>query len=117
MLPPVADAPDAISNLAIEILFACVGVIVGFLSSFALFRARFTAIEKDIEHMKEVNKEEWGRMRDDFQNLCSQDNRYGRDFARRQQAQLEILASIARRFGVQHRITDPGSFTEEENPL
>lgn len=86
-----------------ELLSGFIGVVVGFLSSFAVFRARFTAIEKDIEYIKKSVDNDDGQQR------------FWKDLQRRQQIEIEILASIARKFGVAHRITDLGGYVDGED--
>lgn len=89
-----------------ELLSGFVGVVIGFLSSFAVFRARFTAIEKDIEYIKKSLEDEDGG-----------EIRFWKDMQRRSQIEVEILASIARKLGVSHRLTDLGGYVDgEEKP-
>ena len=86
-----------------ELLSGFIGVVVGFLSSFAVFRARFTAIEKDIEYIKKSVDGDNGQQR------------FWEDLQRRQKVEIEILASLARKFGVTHRITDIGGYTDGDD--
>ena len=101
-----------------------VGAVFGFLSSVAVFRARFTAIEKDVQRLGEKfelelkafqqnAKAEWERIRDDVHKNCGNDESYRRRSERREMAMLEVLTSIARTMKVQSRFTDPGSYDSD----
>jgi hypothetical protein len=111
-----------------EILYGLLGVILGFLTSVAVFRARFVAIEKDVENLKgtltvEIRRlhedaaREWERIRAEIRAVCQQDDGYRDRMERRSRAELEVLASIARKLGAQHRITDPGSFDDDTSAV
>lgn len=84
-----------------ELLSGFVGVVIGFLSSFAVFRARFTAIEKDIEYIKKSLEDGSGG-----------EAKFWDDLQRRQKIEVEILANIARKLGVSHRLTDLGGYID-----
>lgn len=116
-----------------EVLFGLIGVVVGFLSSFAIFRARFTAIEKDVENLKsdfkrelaylrEEAKKEWARIRDDVNRACSGLSVLDKDHQRRQErreiATLEMLGDIAKALRVSNRFTDVQSYgdTGDDKP-
>lgn len=83
-----------------EALYGLLGTIFGFLTAFAVFRARFVGVEKDIEAMKEDVKR--------IERSCS-DNP-NRD--RREREMIILLASIAKRIGAANRLTDIGSHLE-----
>lgn len=85
-----------------ELLYTLLGIIFGFLTAFAVFRARFVAIEKDIEALRK----EIGRI----ERLCNENP--ARD--RREREMIVLLASIAKRIGAQNRLTDVGHFIEPE---
>ena len=89
-----------------ELIWGLVGVIVGFLASFAIFRARFVAIEKDVERLREELKE--------IKKVCREDDDYRDRTERRQREELLILASIARKLGAASRINDIGTYLETE---
>lgn len=104
-----------------------VGAVFGFLSSVAVFRARFTAIEKDVQRIGEkfelelkafqqAAKAEWERIRDDVKKNCEGDTEYRRRSERREMAMLEVLGSIARKLNAQTRFTDVGSYDDSDNP-
>ena len=93
-------------NNNVELVYGLVGVIVGFLASFAIFRARFVAIEKDVERLREELK--------DIKRVCREDDDYRERTERRQRESILILASIARKLGAQSRVTDIGAFLEPE---
>lgn len=84
-----------------ELLYTLLGIIFGFLTAFAVFRARFVAIEKDIERLRD------GLMT--VTKLCNENP--ARD--RREREMIILLASIAKRIGAQNRLTDIGHHIEE----
>lgn len=109
-----------------EILYGLLGIIVGFLGSVAVFRARFVAVEKDVENLRntlttEIRRlhedagREWERIRGEVRNACQGDDDFRERTERRQREELLILASIARKLGAQSRITDIGTFLEQDN--
>lgn len=109
----------------IELVYGLVGVVIGFLGSFAIFRARFVSIEKDVEKLREDFKrelqylreqatDEWKRIRDDVRQACRGDGEYERRAERREREMMLILANIARKLGTGHRLTDLAAYTQEE---
>lgn len=108
----------------VELVWGLVGVVIGFLTSFAVFRARFVSIEKDVEKLRddfkreleflrEESSKEWQRIRDDVRNVCRGDEDYQRRTERREREMLVIMASIARKIGAGSRLTDLASYTED----
>lgn len=105
-----------------------VGAVFGFLSSVAVFRSRFTAIEKDVQRLRETftlelkafqdsARAEWAHIRDDVKRSCDGNDSDRRRRERREMAMLEVLTSIARHMKVQGRFTDPGSYDDDtDNP-
>lgn len=88
-----------------ELLFTLLGIIFGFLTAFAVFRARFVAIEKDVEALRsELSK---------IEKLCNENP--ARD--RREREMIILLASIAKRIGAQNRLTDIGHHIEESTEI
>lgn len=109
-----------------EALYGVLGIVLGFLTAIAIFRARFVAIEKDLEHVRTTLKEEikrvhedasreWGRIREEVKQMCGRDSEYQERVERRQREELILLATIARKLGAQTRMTDLGTYLEEEN--
>lgn len=112
----------------IEAIYGLVGVVVGFLASFAVFRARFVSIEKDVEKLREDFKreieylrqqaaDEWRRIRDDVRQACRGDDEFQRRTERREREMILILASIARKLGAGNRLTDLATYTEENEEM
>lgn len=89
-----------------SVVFGLVGVLIGFLASFAIFRARFVAIEKDVQYLRE----ELQRFRASIEN----DDDRKQQAERREREMLLILASVARQLGVSNRVTDLGKYAEGE---
>lgn len=100
-----------------------VGAVFGFLSSVAVFRARFTAIEKDVQNLRDTftlelknfqenAQAEWRRIREDVRRSCQGDEGYRRRSERREIIMLETLSSIARHMNVQGRFTDIGNYDD-----
>lgn len=85
-----------------EAIYALLGTIFGFLTAFAVFRARFVAIEKDIENLRN----EMGRI----EKLCNENP--ARD--RREREMIILLASIAKRIGAANRLTDVGRHLDDD---
>lgn len=99
------------------------GVVFGFLSSFAIFRARFVAIEKDVSNLEKTFKRElenfqtnataeWARIRDDVRRTCEGDSEFRRRQERREIAMLELLTDISRHLRVSRRAGDLGVYDE-----
>lgn len=116
------------SAQGIEFVYGLVGVVLGFLTSFAIFRSRFVAIEKDVENLKhqlagEIKRlhedaaREWERIRVEIRAACHENDDFRDRMDRRQREELLILASIAKRLGAQNRLTDLGSHVEEDDRL
>lgn len=84
-----------------EAIYTLLGIIFGFLTAFAVFRARFVSIEKDIEALRN----EMGRI----EKLCNENP--ARD--RREREMIILLASIAKRIGAQNRLTDLGHHIDD----
>jgi hypothetical protein len=87
-----------------EALYALLGTIFGFLSAFAVFRARFVSVEKDVESIKQDVKR--------IERVCGENPQ--RD--RREREMIVLLASIAKRIGAQNRLTDIGHHIEDTAP-
>lgn len=112
------------TNLPNEAIWGLLGVVIGFLTSFAVFRSRFVSIEKDVEKLREDFKrelaflreeatKEWNRIREDVRSACRGDEDYQRRTERREREMLVIMASIARKLGAGSRLTDLAAYTEE----
>lgn len=93
------------------------GALVGFATALALFRSRFTAVEKDIAHLKETvderlrhmredNARAWDSIRADVARLCKTDDEFWKNSERRQKFMLEGIASLMQQQKITHRVTD-----------
>lgn len=117
--------------LAVEFLFGLVGVVIGFLTSFAVFRSRFTAIEKDVENLKsdfkreleylrQEARKEWQYIREDVNRMCTQASAHDRTYQQRQErreiAMLSLLGDIAKGMRISNRFTDLQAYTEDDIP-
>lgn len=111
----------------VEVMYGLIGVVIGFLTSFAVFRSRFVGIEKDVDKLREDFKREltylreeatreWARIREDVRNACRGDEDAQRRTERREKEMLVIMASIARRLGAGNRLTDLAAYTDEVPP-
>lgn len=107
---------------------ALLGTLFGFLSSFAIFRSRFTRLEvqqegmeqrfkiemanlqkeftRELTHLREDAREEWRRIREDVNRACTGDVEANRRRERREVAMLETLMLIKDGMGARRRSTD-----------
>lgn len=97
-----------------------IGALFGFLSSFAVFRSRFTRLEErqeamkdqfkiELAHLRDDARTEWGRIREDVNRVCRGDDDARRRQERREIHTLELLGDIAKALRVANRYTDWGN--------
>jgi E3 ubiquitin-protein ligase DOA10 len=121
-----------------QIIAGIVGAALGAASAIALFRSRLDTHSQALETFskqrtedRETDRRENDRMRIEFRDLCTNQNnerarelqfiqREVADFRnqiastdRRQRAILDIVSAIARKHGVNHRLTDIDHYGEE----